>query len=511
MEQKTSKMQVQPKSSDNMTGDLSTQKNAEITEKEPNENLLVQETMQNFDELPYSLRKNSEDSHAEARINMAQIEEGKEDSPALLSLAGGSEKIYLPSKKTVKKTARCWNVNPWQSKASKDKFDEICSFVDNNQSTQLIKSQSQGENEPSSITCHKACGKYSKINPFKVSLDAGSTRFKETISKNSLATFDQDGHKEVDSVKPLPNSDESTISLRKPSFKQIDEHYSTTSDKSKRVKNELKVQQKHVDFQNKVYPDPKGNWRDKVFINSPHNFEICGSYYSISYSENLNNFFPSHDIIPLCATCFLKLPDSNEIEVEIEKSKGLTIFLSQTFPRKVKTCTIHDTSGDDITQGHAYAQILRISSAVEKEIIFKGFELKEKHLKRFLAAFRHVETVELTMCHLLVSRVPDLSLALKGSKIRVLKFDYTVFRSNNFRWSDPLSLKNFIDGLATSPDLKQNLQEFHIGDRRFEELGLLDIFEETITKIFADSLGKRIALKFIQNEFKLSFDVSDLF
>ncbi|CAI2358863.1 unnamed protein product [Moneuplotes crassus] len=461
-----------------MRGDLSAETSSDITQKQSNEGWSIPEIARNFYEFPNYLKKSFEESHDEASVHMGQIEEDKEGSSDPSSMTGTSEDTYISLQEPVKERTRCWDTNPWKLKASKAKFDAICSSAGNNQSTQLIKPPNQNESVPSNTTCQKADGKSRKVNPFGVYVDADCTRLKESVSESSFDIPDQDELKEENSVNPFTKKYESTISSNKFRPSRAGMYYSTIWEKSKCIMKELNVQQKYVDIQRNAYPDFGGNVEEEIYIESPHGFELCRDTGCVNYKN-----------------CFLRFPYGNKIMTLSEKLKDLCIFLSQTFPRRVKSCDIYFPESECAPPNHILPQILKINSAVEKEISFSVYRFNERHFKRSLAAFRHIENIEFNSCTLLVPRVPDLSLALKGSKIKELKFCHSVVSSSDDEFTNPGELENLIKGFTTSPDLMQSLQQLKFQDWEIEE-ELPENFEESFTKKFENSFGKRIEITF---------------
>ncbi|CAI2386060.1 unnamed protein product [Moneuplotes crassus] len=462
MEQKPSQRQIQSEKSEIMRGDLRTENNDYLTQEERNEARQFKKCRRIFNKLPNSLKKSSEESHVEANMHIDQSEEFKKGSSDPPSLTASSEECYLSSQKSVKQTHEGSNANPWIAQTNKDNHP------------------SQDENDSSSITCHKADGKSAKVNPFGADVDADSARFKESISKNSLEALDLDKLQQ-DSVKLFTERDESPISSSKYRSSLAGEYYSIIWEKSKKTMKELNVQQKFIDFQIKIYSEAEEKGCDKIYAISP--------YKVLFYCKGYGSFYTN---------CFLKIPDASKMTILSKKLKNLGAFFDQTFPRRVKVLEIGNCNRDCILRNHKLNQIVRISSAVKKEICFWSFQINEKHLKRFLAAFRHVETVGFKKSNLLVPRVPDFSLALKGSKIRVLKFDKSVISSRRNDLTNPGEVKNLVQGLATSPDLKEDLQEFHIKEWKFEG-DLQERFEEEFAKKFVNSFAEGFKTQFGEN------------
>ncbi|CAI2386848.1 unnamed protein product [Moneuplotes crassus] len=460
MEQKANQMQVQSDNSVIEREDPSTEKSVGITQEQSNDSLLVKVIPRNFDELPNSHNTSSEKPGVEANMHIALNEEDKKDSLDMPSSIDSSKTSSLSSKNFLKQTHGSWNINPWAEQTRKG------------------KSPNQDKSEASCTISQKDDCKPSRVHPFGVYVDADIANFRETISKNSFDTIDQEEHKEEDSVNPVTKGYESSPSSSKCRSNQADMYYSTIWGRSEYIMIELNVQQKYRDFQSKVCSDVKENGCDDIYLATSLKFE-CYRNGSLAWYKHR----------------FLRIPDKNQIMIESKRFNALGVFLFQNFPRRVQTCWLYYPLDDCLLPNHILPQILRFSSSVKKEICFCGFQFNEKQLKRFLAAFRHVEIVEFYGCTLLVPRVPDFSLALKGSKIRVLRFTYISFSRKFNYFTGPNELKNLIEGLATSPDLKKSLQEFHLEGSRFEK-ELLEVCEETVTQIFVKYFGKRIVLKY---------------
>ncbi|CAI2386631.1 unnamed protein product [Moneuplotes crassus] len=460
MEQKPSQMQVQSENQGIMRRDPSAQASSSLSGVQSIKSLSVEEITLNFDEIPNSSKKISKESHVEANMNMHQSEEGKKASSDSPSLIASSEECYLSSQKSVKQTNEGSNANPWITETSKD------------------NRPSQDENDSSVKTCHKADCKSAKVNPFGADVDADSARFKESISKNSLEALDKDELKEENSVNPFKKRDESTISSSKFRPSRAGMYYSAIWDKSKCIMKELNVQQKYLDIQRKAYSGLEGDMCEEICIESPQKFEIYRDGNFTCYK-----------------TCFLKIPDVNRIATEFVKSKDSLAFFSQTFAEKSEILR-HTFSRERMYSSQPYfASGLENNSAVEKEIVFSVCRFNERQLKRSLAAFRHIETIEFNSCTFLVPRVPDLSLALKASKVKELKFCYSVVSSSDDEFTNPGELENLIKGFTTSPDLMQSLQQLKFRDWEIEE-ELPENFEESFTKKFENSFGKRIEITF---------------
>ncbi|CAI2386094.1 unnamed protein product [Moneuplotes crassus] len=446
MKQKANQMQVQSDHSVFEREDPRAQRSSGIIEHQSNESLPVKEIPRNFDKLPNSHNTRSEKSDVEVNMQMALNKEDKKDSLDMPSSIDSSKTINLSSKTSCKQTHGPWNINPWAEQTRKG------------------KSPSQDKSEASCTISEKDDRKPSRVHPFGVDVDADIAHFRETISKNSFDTIDQEEHKEEDSVNPVTKGYESSPSSSKCRSNQADMYYSTIWGRSEYIMIELNVQQKYIDFQNEVYSNDKGNGSNNIYLPASRKFECYRNGYYAWYRNK-----------------FLRIPDKNQISIESERLKDLGVFLSQTFPRRVQNCCLYYPLDDCLPPNNILPQILRFSFSVKKEISFCGFQFNEKHLKRFLAAFRHVETVEFDHCSLLVPRVPDLSLALKGSKIRALEFICNSFTRECNYSIDINKLENLIEGLGTSPDLKESLQKFHFQDCGLDE-EMQEEYQKTIEK-----------------------------
>ncbi|CAI2366729.1 unnamed protein product [Moneuplotes crassus] len=177
---------------------------------------------------------------------------------------------------------------------------------------------------------------------------------------------------------------------------------------------------------------------------------------------------------------FLKFFDIRNVALDTGKSKIKHIlnFIDFSFPNKTNDFTIYLSVGMKIKSSTCFNSLVRISSKIAQRVTLKFFSLSLRQLKRLVAAYRHVEGLNIWSCKLSIPKVPDFSRALQNCKIQVIDLWGTGNYSYS-NWGDnPSELKNLIQGLASSSDLKLSLREVHIGDCGIKKSQAEQIFTE---------------------------------
>ncbi|CAI2366064.1 unnamed protein product [Moneuplotes crassus] len=109
-----------------------------------------------------------------------------------------------------------------------------------------------------------------------------------------------------------------------------------------------------------------------------------------------------------------------------------------------------------------FNSLIRISSKVIRVATFSHFCLNLSQLKRLIAAYRHVERLDICCCELSIPTAPDFSKALQNCQIEEINLLGTGSYSYK-NWRDhPEEFNNLIQGFARSTDLRTSLRKVNI-------------------------------------------------
>ncbi|CAI2375036.1 unnamed protein product [Moneuplotes crassus] len=219
------------------------------------------------------------------------------------------------------------------------------------------------------------------------------------------------------------------------------------------------------------------------------NIEICSSAHSSirfpkGFSKNKGTLFLIGG--DLSSFIFMKkmapilLPDLDEFRVScvINRKARIDSLLATCCPKKVNDMELICSDGLMKIQ-YYFPQVIRISPKIQCKMIFDGFEINEKCLCKFFAAFRHINSLVFTNSKLNVPKIPDFSSALNNTKLERLTIN------KNWRLSlvsackdEPDELKNLIIGLSKSSDFKKSFLLFNLASISIEEQYIRSILDE---------------------------------
>ncbi|CAI2371889.1 unnamed protein product [Moneuplotes crassus] len=187
-------------------------------------------------------------------------------------------------------------------------------------------------------------------------------------------------------------------------------------------------------------------------------------------SENSQIYISSEEICDeqfLKSLKCLKVFDIDWLSLDDIGSKNRSFvlnFLQSSFPNKIKELDFWPSDEMDLKRSNYLNSLTTLSSKIVQRVNFEHFSIGLPQLKRLVAAFRHVRTLELVDCRLSIPSVPDLSKALKNCQIQEINLE----RSGGLDRSDWKNnfdeLENLVQGLASSPDLKLSLEEVFVYD-----------------------------------------------
>ncbi|CAI2372432.1 unnamed protein product [Moneuplotes crassus] len=145
------------------------------------------------------------------------------------------------------------------------------------------------------------------------------------------------------------------------------------------------------------------------------------------------------------------------------KNKHISNFLKHSFSNKVNTVWTVSMDTEKINNSKNFKSIIGLSSLALKEAGFATFMFNSYQLKRLIASFRHVKSLNINSCKLSIPKPLDFSSSLKNSNITSLSFIGSGNRHKS-DWNSNLDqFINLIKGLGSSPDLSKSLQEINIG------------------------------------------------
>ncbi|CAI2377137.1 unnamed protein product [Moneuplotes crassus] len=109
-----------------------------------------------------------------------------------------------------------------------------------------------------------------------------------------------------------------------------------------------------------------------------------------------------------------------------------------------------------------FGEIMRISPRVNKKVDLTNFNLNFSQLKGVLTSSKHIRSILLYKCKLMIPDVPDFSDSLNNAQVRYLRLYSTLFWEENDIENSFEALSNFIQGLATSEDFRASLKKLKV-------------------------------------------------
>ncbi|CAI2371178.1 unnamed protein product [Moneuplotes crassus] len=141
----------------------------------------------------------------------------------------------------------------------------------------------------------------------------------------------------------------------------------------------------------------------------------------------------------------------------MSKNKLIFNLMSLSFPNKANTALIVSSSDIKLHNSLYFNILVKQRIKIMDRIVLSSFIFKERQLKRFISAYRHVKYLKLDSCTLSVPHIPNFSKALDNCRIQDLDFT-KCGRSNFSNWARNLAeFRNLITGLATSACLRFSL------------------------------------------------------
>ncbi|CAI2370801.1 unnamed protein product [Moneuplotes crassus] len=212
----------------------------------------------------------------------------------------------------------------------------------------------------------------------------------------------------------------------------------------------------------------------KASLPDPESDEHCVNFsLGIHFGKSIHMKLPKN-------LKFLKFFNVDKVILKIDKcqTKHALNFIDFSFPDKTNVLYISLTGKMKLSCGIYFNSLARISSKVTQSVTLQWFCLNLHQLKRFVAAYKHVERLEVKSCKLSIPKVPDFSKALQNCKVQIID----LWRTGDYsysNWRDHLDeFKNLVQGFSTSPDLKLSLREVCIWNCGIKENEAEDIFAE---------------------------------
>ncbi|CAI2385657.1 unnamed protein product [Moneuplotes crassus] len=206
------------------------------------------------------------------------------------------------------------------------------------------------------------------------------------------------------------------------------------------------------------------------------NYKICKDVYEDTHSHEIYAepliydseqhydqfrlyFNKSQDLNFLRKLRLIKLFNTNAVVFDntSDKNKNITKLLNSSFPSKAKEFLFVGSCRNSIKFSKYCDPFCRISSRIVRKVFFSKLVINEHQLKKLMVSSRHVLTIRLVSCKLLINKVIDFSKVLKGTKVQ--KIDLTCCgKESESDWkTNPEQFSTLIQSLATSEDLKLTL------------------------------------------------------
>ncbi|CAI2370363.1 unnamed protein product [Moneuplotes crassus] len=154
------------------------------------------------------------------------------------------------------------------------------------------------------------------------------------------------------------------------------------------------------------------------------------------------------------------------LEITKKQSQSTHNLLASKLPEKINKFSLNIQNVFILNNSLYFKEVIRISHKILKLIEIFGFRITPPKLRRFFSSFSHVETISLYYCKLPIADATDFSGLLVNTNIWRLILSSIFFVDLNGSESNPKGFATLIKGLATSSDLKSNLQEMFINTNK---------------------------------------------
>ncbi|CAI2366737.1 unnamed protein product [Moneuplotes crassus] len=197
--------------------------------------------------------------------------------------------------------------------------------------------------------------------------------------------------------------------------------------------------------------------------------------------HRFNTYIGDPNFIKLAKSLkFLKFFNVKRVSLKISKmrNKHNLNFLDFSLPNKTNELVVYLFPEVKINRGTYFNSLIMMSSKITCVVDFEFFCLSLRQIKRFMAAYRHVEKLRIWYCKLSIPTVPDFSKALKNCQIQEICLMGTGGKSYS-NWGDhPEEFINLIQGFSTSLDLRLSLREVSIWNCKVKQREAEEIFAE---------------------------------
>ncbi|CAI2377976.1 unnamed protein product [Moneuplotes crassus] len=159
-------------------------------------------------------------------------------------------------------------------------------------------------------------------------------------------------------------------------------------------------------------------------------------------------------------------------------NKYFSKFIKFSFPQEVDVLAVYSERKCIINVSVYLNAITRISPRVNKEIKLLGFKINYNQIKRLMNAFKHVHKIGFHWCQISIPIVANFLEALRGTKVDTLILSGSKINENINKEGSPQTFTNLIEGLATSPDFKQSLQQVEAYRCEVEQIKVSQLLHE---------------------------------